>query len=58
MATAENDIDTAILEALERDFQKVLSDMAEDQSIEKFRTEFQKLYDRLKKSHENEKYLL
>lgn len=61
MATQErntHDIDEAVLSALERDFQQVLVEMSGDQSIEKFRKEFQKLYDRLKKSHENEKYLL
>lgn len=57
MAQAENDVDTAVQEALERDFQQVLQEMSGDQSIEKFRKEFQKLYDRLKKSHENEKFL-
>lgn len=55
---SENDVDTAVLEAQERDFQQVLVEMSGDQSIERFRKEFQKLYDRLKKSHENERYLL
>ena len=52
------DSETAMLEALERDFQQVLVEMTGDQSIERFRREFQKLYDTLKKSHENERILL
>lgn len=47
-----------MLEALERDFQQVLVEMTGDQSIERFRKQFQKLYETLKKSHENERILL
>jgi len=43
------------MEAMERDFQHVIAEMSGDQSIQRFRDLFQKLYDNLRKSHENEK---
>lgn len=45
-------------EALERDFQDVLGELAGDQSLERFRVEYEKLHKALKISHENEKKLL
>lgn len=45
-------------EALERDFQEVLGELAGDQSLERFRVEYEKLHKALKISHENEKKLL
>lgn len=47
-----------MLEALERDFQQVLVEMTGDQSIERFRKQFSKLYEALRQSHENERLLL
>ncbi|XP_077992251.1 cilia- and flagella-associated protein 58-like [Glandiceps talaboti] len=45
-------------EALERDFQEVLTELMGDRSLEKFRTEYEKLHRALKKSHESEKRLM
>ena len=58
MAENNQNAESAMLEALERDFQQVLVEMTGDQSIERFRKQFQKLYDSLKQSHENERLLL
>eukprot|EP01039_Chlorochromonas_danica_P004974 gene4974-5462_t len=56
----ENDLQTSAtaFEALERDFQEVLSDLMVDESLEKFRVEYEKLHRALKKSHEQEKRLV
>ncbi|XP_030058639.1 cilia- and flagella-associated protein 58 [Microcaecilia unicolor] len=45
-------------EALEKDFQEVLSELMGDKSLEKFRIEYEKLHRVLKKSYENEKRLM
>lgn len=45
-------------EALEKDFQEVLSELVGDKSLEKFRVEYEKLHKALKKSHESEKRLM
>lgn len=47
-----------ILDYLERDFQQVINEMANDQSLEKFRKEYLKLFDKLRQSHIKEKELL
>ena len=49
---------TSAFEALERDFQEVLSELLGDQSLERFRLEYEKLHRALKKSHEQEKRLV
>lgn len=49
---------TSAFEALERDFQDVLEELMGDQSLEKFRLEYEKLHRALKKSHEQEKRLV
>ena len=56
----ENELqtNTSAFEALERDFQEVLSELMGDQSLEKFRLEYEKLHRALKKSHEQEKRLV
>ena len=56
----ENELatNTSAFEALERDFQEVLSELVSDQSLEKFRLEYEKLHRALKKSHEQEKRLV
>jgi chromosome segregation ATPase len=51
-------VSASAFEALERDFQEVLSDLMEDESLEKFRLEYEKLHRALKKSHEQEKRLV
>jgi DNA repair exonuclease SbcCD ATPase subunit len=45
-------------EALERDFQEVLFELAGDEHLEKFRVEFEKLHRALMRAHENEKRLI
>jgi|TARA_B110000305_G_C19434917_1_gene638342 predicted RNase H-like nuclease (RuvC/YqgF family) len=54
----EAEFSTSAFEALERDFQEVLSELIGDQSLEKFRVEYEKLHRALKKSHEQEKRLV
>ena len=49
---------TSAFEALERDFQEVLAELMGDQSLERFRLEYEKLHRALKKSHEQEKRLV
>ncbi|XP_065602670.1 cilia- and flagella-associated protein 58 [Cyrtonyx montezumae] len=51
-------LEESTLEALEKEFQEVISLLKEDNSLEKFRTEYEKLHAVLKKSHENEKRLM
>jgi chromosome segregation ATPase len=50
-------IDETAFEALERDFQEVLSELSGDKSLERFRVEYEKLHRALKKSHDSEKRL-
>ncbi|KAG5278608.1 hypothetical protein AALO_G00100820, partial [Alosa alosa] len=45
-------------ESLEKEFQEVLSELLGDKSLEKFRVEYEKLTNALKKSHESEKRLM
>eukprot|EP01006_Ploeotia_vitrea_P054260 TRINITY_DN67868_c2_g2_i1.p1 TRINITY_DN67868_c2_g2~~TRINITY_DN67868_c2_g2_i1.p1 ORF type:complete len:887 (+),score=163.54 TRINITY_DN67868_c2_g2_i1:147-2807(+) len=51
-------VSTVALESLERDFQEVLKELAADESLERFRLEYEKLHRALKKSHESEKKLI
>jgi hypothetical protein len=51
-------VSASAFEALERDFQEVLGDLMADESLEKFRLEYEKLHRALKKSHEQEKRLV
>eukprot|EP01135_Chromosphaera_perkinsii_P000050 Nk52_evm1s24 gene=Nk52_evmTU1s24 len=44
-------------EALEKDFQEILTELMGDRSLERFRIEYEKLHRALKRSHENEKRL-
>ena len=55
---ADLEANTSAFEALERDFQEVLQGLLGDQSLEKFRLEYEKLHRALKKSHEQEKRLV
>ncbi|KAM4702756.1 cilia- and flagella-associated protein 58 [Rhinophrynus dorsalis] len=60
---SEEKADKSILEedafeALEKDFQEVLSELTGDKSLERFRVEYEKLHGALKKSYENEKRLM
>lgn len=43
---------------MEKDFQEVLNELMGDKSLEKFRTEYEKLHRALKKSHDSEKRLM
>ena len=56
----ENDLQSSVsaFEALERDFQEVLQELMGDNSLEKFRLEYEKLHRALKKSHDQEKRLV
>ncbi|KRX06422.1 hypothetical protein PPERSA_05035 [Pseudocohnilembus persalinus] len=58
MAEENFGIGTEAFDVLEKEFQEVLNDLAADQSLEKFRVEYEKLHKALKVSHENEKRLL
>ncbi|KAJ8025423.1 Cilia- and flagella-associated protein 58 [Holothuria leucospilota] len=51
-------IEDSAFESLEKDFQEVLSELMGDKSLEKFRTEYEKLHRALKKSHDSEKRLM
>ena len=44
--------ESSAFEALERDFQEVLTELVGDKSLEKFRLEYEKLHRALRKSHE------
>eukprot|EP00767_Chilomastix_cuspidata_P001597 gnl/Chilomastix_cuspidata/1720.p1 GENE.gnl/Chilomastix_cuspidata/1720~~gnl/Chilomastix_cuspidata/1720.p1 ORF type:complete len:898 (+),score=562.81 gnl/Chilomastix_cuspidata/1720:75-2768(+) len=55
---AEASIEQAAFEAIEKDFQDVLSELVGDRSLEKFRVEYEKLHRALRKSYENEKRLI
>lgn len=52
------DSEESSFEALEKEFQEVLSELLGDKSLEKFRVEYEKLTKALKKSHESEKRLM
>lgn len=52
------DSEDGSFEALEKEFQEVLSELLGDKSLEKFRVEYEKLTNALKKSHESEKRLM
>jgi len=45
---------TSAFDALEKDFRKVLNELVNDQSLDRFRKEYQKLHGALKRSHENQ----
>ena len=45
-------------ESLEKEFQEVLNELIGDKSLDKFRVEYEKLTNALKKSHESEKRLM
>merc|ERR1719253_777229 len=55
---ADGDFEASAFEALERDFQEVLTELVGDKSLERFRIEYEKLHRALKKSHESEKRLI
>mmetsp|Transcript_9329 Transcript_9329/g.13814 ORF Transcript_9329/g.13814 Transcript_9329/m.13814 type:complete len:914 (-) Transcript_9329:14-2755(-) len=52
------ELSTTVFEALERDFQSVLTELADDEHLEKFRNEYEKLHKTLIKSHDNELRLM
>ncbi|KFU85371.1 Coiled-coil domain-containing protein 147, partial [Chaetura pelagica] len=51
-------LEESAFEALEEDFQEVINLLKEDETLEKFRIEYEKLHAVMKKSHENEKRLM
>merc|ERR1719364_506998 len=50
--------ESSAFEALEKDFQEVLTELVGDKSLERFRLEYEKLHRALKKSHDSEKRLI
>ncbi len=46
-------LDSHAFDSIEKEFQEVLNELATDQSLERFRNEFDKLHRSLKISHEN-----
>ena len=54
----EAEFSSSAFEALERDFQEVLPQLVGDQSLERFRLEYEKLHRALKRSHEHERKLI
>uniref|UniRef100_A0A061SN17 Flagellar associated protein n=1 Tax=Tetraselmis sp. GSL018 TaxID=582737 RepID=A0A061SN17_9CHLO len=54
----ETAVQESAFEQLERDFQQVLEELVGDQSLERFRVEYEKIHRALKKSHESEKRLI
>ncbi|XP_050813955.1 cilia- and flagella-associated protein 58 isoform X1 [Gopherus flavomarginatus] len=51
-------VEEKAFEALEKDFQEVISELTGDKSLEKFRIEYEKLHMVMKKSYENERRLM
>ncbi|KAK7800076.1 hypothetical protein U0070_002632 [Myodes glareolus] len=51
-------LEETAFEEIERDFQEVLNELSGDKSLEKFRTEYEKLHTIMRKSYENEKRLM
>eukprot|EP00906_Rhabdomonas_costata_P030248 RCo042735 len=51
-------VSSVALESLEKEFQEVLKELSADESLERFRNEYEKLHRALKKSHESEKRLI
>lgn len=51
-------LDDDAFQSLEKDFQQVITELMGDQTLEKFRLEYEKLHKALKTSHESEKRLM
>eukprot|EP00003_Mantamonas_plastica_P008780 TRINITY_DN1781_c0_g1_i14.p1 TRINITY_DN1781_c0_g1~~TRINITY_DN1781_c0_g1_i14.p1 ORF type:complete len:186 (+),score=58.82 TRINITY_DN1781_c0_g1_i14:174-731(+) len=51
-------LESNAFEALERDFNEVLTELVGDKSLDRFRTEYEKLHRALRKSFDSEKRLL
>lgn len=49
---------TSAFDQLEKEFREVLNELVGDKSLERFRQEYDKLHNSLKKAHENEKRLI
>ncbi|KAM3134290.1 hypothetical protein pb186bvf_013575 [Paramecium bursaria] len=54
----EMEVDSQAFDQIEREFQQVLSELATDQSLDRFRQEFDRLHRSLKISHENQRRLI
>jgi DNA-binding transcriptional regulator GbsR (MarR family) len=50
-------MDQAAFDKLEQDFKKVLEEMVGEKSMDRFRSEYERLHRALRTSHENEKRL-
>lgn len=51
-------LEETAFEEIERDFQEVLNELSGDKSLEKFRVEYEKLHNIMRKSYDNEKRLM
>lgn len=51
-------LEETAFEEIERDFQEVLNELSGDKSVEKFRIEYEKLHNVMRKSYDNEKRLM
>jgi len=56
--TTKNEEDSSCFDELEKDFQQVLEELVGDESLARFRVEFEKLHHALQKSNEHEKRLV
>ena len=50
--------DEALMEDMEKDFQAVIKDLLGNESLGRFRTEYEKLHNSIKMAHENEMKLM
>ncbi|KAF4669011.1 hypothetical protein FOZ61_005146 [Perkinsus olseni] len=50
--------EASAFEALEKDFQEVLAELLDDESLKEFREQYERLHDTLKQSHDSEKMLI
>ncbi|EER16034.1 rhoptry protein, putative [Perkinsus marinus ATCC 50983] len=50
--------ETSAYEALERDFQRVVAELLEDDTLEDFKEQYERLHNTLKQSHDSEKLLI
>ena len=54
----ESEFSSSAFEALERDFQDVVSQLVADKALDRFRLEYEKLMRALKRSHDHERKLI
>src|SRR5689334_21609404 len=57
-AAGSLDLQGTAFDQLEQEFQAVIKTLADDKSLERFRLEYEKLHNTLRRSHENERKLV